>query len=120
MTYTRISRCLFHILLNITKEDLLLYKRKGFCQYARILGFRTDGTPLLSRLKSCAGVPLITKLTRTDALNSTGLNMLRQDIFASDLYESVVTDQFQTPFINEYQKQVVKIPGSHHEPLRSP
>ena len=120
ITYTRISRCLFHILLNITKEDLLLYKRKGFCQYARILGFRTDGTPLLSLLKSCAGVPLITKLTRTDALSSTGLNMLRQDIFASDLYESVITDQFQTPFINEYQKQVVKIPGSHHEPLRSP
>lgn len=35
--------------------------------------------------------------------------MLLQDIFASDLYESVITDKFETSFINEYRQQIVKV-----------
>ena len=37
MTYSRISRCLLHILLNIRTEDMNLYKEEGGCQYARFL-----------------------------------------------------------------------------------
>lgn len=107
--YTRISRCLLHILLNITKRDMALYKNEGFCQYARILGFREDCKPLLSHLKKCTGIPLVTKLSRAKGLTSAGQRMLAGDLLASDLYESVVTDKFGTPFVNEYKKQLVKI-----------
>lgn len=109
MTYTRITRSLFHILLNITNEDMLRYQEKGHCQYAHILGFRKDARELLSHLKKNSQVPLITKLTQTEHLSNTGLAMLEQDIFAANLYESVITNKFKMPFINEYQKQVVKI-----------
>ena len=29
--------------------------------------------------------------------------------FASDLYESVVTDKYHTPYKNEYQKQIIRL-----------
>lgn len=109
MTYTRISRCLFHILLNITKEDINVYKTNGFCQYARILGFRKDSAQLLSCLKKRSEIPLITKPARTERLNSIGESMLLQDISASNLYESVIADKYKLPYINEYKKQIVRL-----------
>lgn len=107
MTYTRISRCLFHILLDITDDAMLTYKENGFCQYARILGFRKDCASLLSCLKKHSEIPLITKLTQDERLSDAGRFMLSQDISAADLYESVVTDTFKTPFMNEYRQQIV-------------
>lgn len=109
MTYSRISRCLLHILLNIRTEDMNLYKEEGGCQYARVLGFSKDGAKLLTRIKRTSSVPLLTKLTQTEGLSKTGLRMLRQDIFAADLYESVITDKFKMPFISEYQQQIVRV-----------
>lgn len=109
LTYARVSRCLLHILLQITANDMLEYRDDGFCQYAHILGFRKDSVSLLSYLKKHSQVPLITKLTQTEGLTDTGLKMLNQDIFASNLYESVITNKFKMPFKNEYQQQVVRV-----------
>lgn len=109
LTYARISRCLMHIILGITASDLKAYQKDGYCQYAHILGFRKDNTNILSVLKQSAKVPLITRPARAEALSDTGLSMLQHDIFASNLYESIITDKFKTPFINEYQHQVIKI-----------
>lgn len=109
MTYTRISRSLLHILLNITNEDMLTYRRDGYCQYAHILGFRKDSGKLLTELKQHAKIPLITRLTQSGELSNTGLQMLDQDILASNLYESIITNKFKMPFINEYQQQIVRV-----------
>ena len=109
MTYARISRGLLHILLNIRTEHLANYKKNGYCHYAHILGFRKSSTELLSLLKGTSKVPLLTKLTQTEDLSEAGCQMLLQDIFAGDLYESVITDKFDTPFINEYQQQIVRV-----------
>lgn len=109
MTYARISRGLLHILLDIRTEHLANYKKNGYCHYAHILGFRKSSAELLSLLKGTSKVPLLTKLTQTEGLSEAGCQMLHQDIFASDLYESVITDKFDTPFINEYQQQIVRV-----------
>ena len=110
MTYTRISRSLFHILLDITRYDMLACKEDGCCQYAHILGFRKDAANVLSHLKAHSSVPLITKLAQADnALNDTGSRMLAQDIFASNLYESIITNKFKLPFVNEYQQSILRI-----------
>ncbi|GFI43833.1 hypothetical protein IMSAGC018_01510 [Lachnospiraceae bacterium] len=109
MTLSRICRCLFHILLNIRTEDLLAYQQAGYCQYARILGFRKDARRLLTLLKNSSNVPLITKLAQTEKLSATGLSMLKTDIFAANLYESLITNKYKMPFINEYQQQILRI-----------
>ena len=109
VTYSRLSRSLLHILLGIKKKDLLTFREEGCCQYARILGFRKDAKRLLSYIKKHSDVPLITKLTQIDGLTPPGLAMLKQDVFASKLYESVISNKFKIPFVNEYQHQILKI-----------
>ncbi len=109
MTYSRISRCLFHILLDIRKEHMEDYRHNGCCQYARVLGFRKDAQKLLSCIKKYSDTPLITKLSHADALSDTGQRMIAGDIFAADLYERIVTEKYKEPFINEYTQQVVVI-----------
>ena len=58
---------------------------------------------------SFSSIPIITKLTQTESLSPAALRMLNQTTFASDLYESVITDKFGGFFINEHQKQLIRI-----------
>lgn len=109
LTYSRISRCMLHILLGIRASDLSEYKEQGGCQYARVLGFRKDGAKLMARIKRTASIPLVTKLRPEGELSETAAKMLRQDIFAADLYESVITNKYKMPFISEYRQQIVRV-----------
>ncbi len=109
LTMTRIMRALFHILLDTKKENLQTYETEGLCQYARLLGFREDAADVLTRISEQAKVPLLGKLNQTENFSQTALSMLGQDLFASDLYESALTDKYQTPFINEYEQQIIKV-----------
>lgn len=102
LTYSRISRVLLHILLGITEKQMEEFKACPV-SYARLLGFSARGREVLTALKESSSIPLISKLPKN--VNSD----LASDLFASDLYESVVTDKFGTTFINEYQKQIVRI-----------
>lgn len=108
-TYARISRCLFHILLDIKQSHMDSYKKAGYCQYARVLGFRKDSQKILSLIKKYSDTPLITKLSHADALSETGQRMIAGDIFAANLYERIVTEKYKEPFINEYTQQIVTV-----------
>lgn len=101
ITYSRISRALIHILLDIRKTD---YQE---IEYARILGFRKEDARVLSLIKSSGFATLISKLTTIDMLSDQAQEMIKKDIFAADLYESVVTEKFKTTFKNEYQQQII-------------
>lgn len=112
ITYSRISRCLIHILLNITKEDLAYYQKENGIFYARILGFREDATDLLAQLKKNASIPLISKLAdASKQLSPIGHKMLLQDILASHIYDSVVSSKFHKEPQNEYTRQIKKTHG---------
>ena len=63
----------------------------------------------MTQLKKHARIPLISKLAVDIELDDSARRMLASDIYASDLYESVITDKFQTKFINEYEQQIVRI-----------
>ena len=102
ITYSRISRCLIHILLNIRDCTQITDT------YARVLGFRKESSDLFTIMKNNTQIPIITKLTSLDSLNQNQLSMLKRDIFASDLYESIISDKFKKPFINELTKQIIK------------
>lgn len=97
VTYSRISRALLHILLGIKKTDYI------DINYARMLGFRREDMDILTQIKDSSSIPLITKLTQHKDF------LLDIDIYASNLYESVITDKFKTPFINEYEHVIVRV-----------
>ncbi|MCI8287463.1 MAG: nucleotidyltransferase [Lachnospiraceae bacterium] len=90
MTYTRISRCLLHILLDLEKENMLLAKALDYIPYARVLGFRRTAKPLLSTIRKCASIPLVTKMADAEKnLSADAYRLLKQDIHAGDIFRCV-------------------------------
>ena len=100
ITYTRISRALIHILLDVKKSNY------SEIEYARVLGFRSTSSALLSKLKKSSFIPIITKLSTDNMLSCSAKKMLDLDVYTSNLYKSVVTNKFKTPFVNEFQNAI--------------
>ena len=112
ITYTRMSRILLHILLQLTKELETLGKELDFVPYARILGFRKSGQ-LLSYIKESSSIPLISKLANAKKmLSPQAYALLEKDIFAADFYEQVKCSRSAAglPFLTEYEQQIVILP----------
>lgn len=109
-TLTRINRALTHILLDIKKDDMERYIENVDDMYLRILGFNKNSS-LLKELKKNSSLPIISKLADSKRLLSKGaLNALNKDIFAADLYRSVITNKFNTLTANEYVTNIVITP----------
>lgn len=106
MTYTRISRCLLHILLDIKKEDMEVGKELDYVPYARVLGFRKSAAPLLTAIKESASIPLVTKLADAERLLDTdAFIMLKQDIMAGRIYQAAARPEQVS--VNEYTMPLV-------------
>ena len=109
-TYTRLSRCLLHILLDIKAEDMEHYKAMDYVPYARVLGLRKDAAPLLSAIKEHTSIPLITKLADAEnILGNDALEMLQRDIQVSHIYNAVEAAKCAAPIRNEYRTPIVVI-----------
>ena len=105
-TYTRISRALLHILLGITDADFMRWKSEAvdYTPYARILGFQKTALPLLGEIRRQAKIPLITQVKRKiEGLSKDGAALLQQDVFASHLYQALLSSKYHLPAKNEYQ-----------------
>ena len=83
-TKTRIDRLLINILLNIKKDDIDVSP-----QYIRVLGFNEKGKELLSEIKEKSSLPIITNV-KDAKLCPDGENMLKKDIYATDVYMSLL------------------------------
>ena len=108
MTYTRISRCLLHILLDIRKSDMERAKAMGYAPYARVLGFRRAASPLLGEIKEHADIPLVTKLADAESFLGRGaLDMLRQNIKIAQIYNGVAAHRADLTPANEIATPIV-------------
>ncbi len=109
-TYTRISRALLHLLLGIKATTVEEYKKSERLPYARILGFRKSASPLLSKLKANSSIPTLAKIAGAESkLSECGVQMLREELFASHLYQSVVFQKGRR-MKNEYTRSIVLLP----------
>lgn len=110
ITYARVSRCLTHILLNHKKDYLQSYIENDFIFYARILGLRKDASELMSALKLHSEIPVISKLADAKkSLSPFAMQMLEEDIRASQIYDSIISEKFNAKPIHEYSKEIVVI-----------
>ena len=109
ITQTRINRALLHIMLGIKKNDVSEYISSGFHYYARLLGYRKDKSRLISHISAKSSLPLLARLLDGSTLPAAGQKMLRNDILASNLYTSVVTDKYKTAYQNEYKQRILKV-----------
>lgn len=108
MTYTRVTRCLLHILLGIKQSDYTIGRAIGFAPYLRILGFKNVSSKLLSTIKQEATAPLISKVADASTLLDYETNkFFDKDIFASNLYYQHVARKSGTKPKNEYTNQII-------------
>ncbi len=109
VTYTRISRCLYHIMLNMRKDDLDLYMNElDITPYARVLGFKKEATPIFSEIDKKSQIPLITKLADAkNLLSEPAYEMLQKEITINDIYSSIRASKAKVPMYNEYSTPIV-------------
>jgi len=107
-TYTRVNRCLLNLMLGITKNDATLFKSYDSAPWIRILGFRKDAAPLLSEIKKCATVPIVTKTATAGAiLSEQSFALFEKHLMTAELYR--ILSQLKTDRIikNEYTNSVI-------------
>lgn len=106
LTYSRISRCLTHILLDIRQDSIPADKKTP---YARILGFRKDSESVFGEIKEHASIPLISKLADADKyLTEKELAILGKDVQASHIYELVSACKYQNKnHVNEFTRPMI-------------
>ena len=87
LSYSRISRSLFHILLNITGSNMTEYQSDNYTSYARILGFRKESSKLLSDIHEMATIPVLDRLKDASTLLSPlQLRLFKETLNASRVY----------------------------------
>ena len=108
-TYTRISRALFHILLNHKKQDLKKIKSgENISAYPLLLGFKKESSELLSELKRRSKMPIISKISNAkDILNEESFKIFENNIYADFLYNSIYFEKYGESLINPYRSNVV-------------
>lgn len=115
LTRTRVSRALLHVLLDVKKADIEHYLAKGGHYYARLLGFRNDCNDVVSEIARRTTLPLLTSPGKCGSsqfdgqLKKNARQMLDTDIFASNLYHSVVTDKYKILYRNELSQGILKV-----------
>lgn len=108
LTYTRISRLLLHILLDLKKRDMKLLEELQHAPYGRILGFRKDSAALLHAIKENSSLPLISKLAdASKILSPEAFQILEKEITSAHIYEAILSQKAGCAPVNEYTQPII-------------
>ena len=99
IVYSRICRCIMHIILEIRKSMSDLYNN---IPYIRLLGFNKTGQLYLGSIKKELDVPFITKAADYK-------NELIFDLACSDIYTQAVYEKYGYVMKNELQQNIIRI-----------
>ena len=103
ITKTRVERSLYHIILKHTDVAFREYIDNGYIYYARILAFKKASSFLIKTINSSTSIPIINKVaSASSVLSPVGIKMLKQDIYASNLYNQVVYNKYSAIIKNDY------------------
>lgn len=102
-THTHISRGLIHILLEITKDDILEFKENGTIFYANPLAFNVKDTSLLKSIKNNSSIELINKFGEYYKKQTGHVKkMLDINIKADNLYNYIFTANNDFSLSNDF------------------
>lgn len=106
VSYTRICRVLTHILLQIKDAGALSLLSDNALPYLRILACTEKGRSLLGNIKRSGKAPLLTKLSDTSALSADSQFFFAQDLFAGEVYQSLVFDKCSAHLPSDYARKL--------------
>lgn len=104
LTYSRISRALIHILLNITEKNMAQYREDAFTSYGRILGMKKDAARIIASSKDIGTLPIFMQLKEADEkLSFLEKRLLDETLYSSKIYDMI----FKKNIINEYRQKPI-------------
>ena len=123
-TYTRISRCLLHILLDDRQTEAEEFRQSGRrpgdpALYGRLLGFRKDRADVLTVLKERSSVPIISKAADAEEIlcerygeflspeEVPACRMFRQDSYAASVYNMIYYEKYREILPDPNRQQIV-------------
>ena len=88
--------------------DYSIGKAIGYTPYLRVLGFREEAKPLLSKIKKEASLPIITKVADASTKLDYGTyKLFEKDLFASNLYYQALARKSNTKPLNEFTNKII-------------
>ncbi len=101
-TMSSIKRMLISILLNVTKNDFEKFKNYDI-NYAHVLSTSSKGKKLLSEISKNSNINLLTSINNKifSNLNSIDMKSLKLDIFASNIYSSLLNEAINKDYTNK-------------------
>ena len=107
-TNTRIRRALLNILLKHNKEKMTRAIHTGYVSYLRILGFRSQVSPILKEIKQSSTISLINKVADAKKiLSAENYQRFQQDIQNSTLYQQAFFNKYAYTMPSEYKQSVI-------------
>lgn len=106
VSYTRVCRVLIHILLQIKDAESPSLLSENALPYLRILACNEKGRTLLGKIKRSGKAPLLTKLSDTSELSTDGQFFFAQDLFAGEVYQSLVFDKCGVHLPSDYARKL--------------
>ena len=103
LAYSRISRSLMHILLDIRADKMALFKADNYTGYARILGAKKGSFDLLKVFRTNSGVPVIGNLKEANSLSGLQKDLFDSTILSSNIYTGLFFDNT----LNEYKQPLI-------------
>lgn len=109
LAYTRISRVLLHILLDIRQSSYVHWRSRAYIPYARILGFRKASQELLTHVKKHSSLPFLTRAADAKKILSAkdDFCFLQKHLFADNVYRALITGRTGRKMRHELQQQIV-------------
>ncbi len=92
-TYSRISRAVTHILLNIQKEKFKDFYKQG-ASYARLLAFKKSDIEVLTLLKNRTSLNFISKEKDAKKLSKMPLELYKHNQFANNIYKNIYYSKY--------------------------
>ena len=90
LSYTRISRSLMHILLDIRADNMQIYKNDGFTSFIRILAQKKSSSPLLANIGENSEIPVLNRLKDAEKLlDPQSMQLFNENLAASKIYNLI-------------------------------
>ena len=97
LTWSKISRNLLHIMLDITKEKVEKARTYDMSPYFQILGFKRSASFLIGNIKRKSSIPMVRHLrVMNDPLSKDQEELLSAEQRANQLYRTVIGQKFHT------------------------
>lgn len=112
LAYTRISRCLLHILLDLKKSSYDFWRSRGYMPYARVLGFCRSSGSLLTHIKKHSSLPLFMRASdaRKILTDKKDMDFFEQAVSADQIYRALAIGKNGHAMPDEYHRKMLVLP----------